>query len=168
MMTYDNTMEGGEATPLQDGGYSVEAQRRRNHNKHSSSDIVRVWMVVGTTMGVLVLMLAGYSTMRMMDRSRTVPDGSQSLLKQLSEDSEAASSGQKCCETPFNAPCMMFVAKLCCPNKDGFDVLCSFWVIFASGRTEIECATTGIYVPFPTEKKELIRIILRIRLNRWI
>ena len=129
MMTYDNTMEGGEATPLQDGGYSVEAQRRRNHNKHSSSGIVRAGMVVGTTMGVLVLMLAGYSTMRMMDRSRTVPDGSQSLLKQLSEDSEAASSGQKCCETPFNAPCMMFVAKLCCPNKDGFDVLCSFWVI---------------------------------------
>ena len=119
-------MDGGEATPLHDGGDSVEARRRRNHHKHRSSGIVRAGkMVVGTTMGVvLVLMLTGYSTMRRrMDRSRTVPAGSQSLLTQLSEDSAAASSGQKCCDTPINPICMLYY-NLCCPNKHGFDGLC--------------------------------------------
>jgi len=120
-MTYD-TIKDGDSTPLQEGGYSIDgtstsAAPFSTKNKHTSSAIVRA-MMVGAAVGVLLLMMAGYSKM-MMDSSSNVHDGSQSLT-QLPDVSDANSV--KCCDDPFNFLCMLYY-NLCCPNDD-YNYLC--------------------------------------------
>jgi len=73
-MTY-HTIEDGELTPLQEGGYSDDAPRKKN--QHTSSAIVRAMramMMVSTAVTVLLWMLAGHTKM-LRHSSRNV-DGS--------------------------------------------------------------------------------------------
>ena len=68
-MKYD-TMEDGESTPLQEGGYSADSPTAAapSTKNRTSSAIARA-MMVGTAVGVLLLM-AGHS--KMMTRSNNV------------------------------------------------------------------------------------------------
>jgi len=65
LMKYD-TIEDGESTPLQEGGYSDDGTSTsaapNTTNKHTRSTIVRILMV-GTTVGTLLLMITGHSKM---------------------------------------------------------------------------------------------------------
>ena len=67
------TIKDGESTPLQEGGYSDDGTSTsaapNTTNKHTRSAIIRALMV-GTTVGTLLLMMAGHS--KMMARSSNV------------------------------------------------------------------------------------------------
>ena len=83
-MTYD-TIEDGESTPLHEGGYSEDALSTKN-KRISSSIIVRALMV-GTTVGALLLM-AGHSKMTMNKTSNV--DGMVVVSSKTTDDHPCA------------------------------------------------------------------------------